>query len=389
MFALSTLLLLMTVNAHALELADIELKDDGFTGKFEYSVDLYLVRSSGGDDFEVGTVTLTFTYNTQVLSNPVLSLEHLDFHDNGLYAAMALDNSVDGETQLQVIPTGATGTVLTGSEVRLGRITFTVDSENYTTETAGIGWVIAFTSIENISSGYTVFLSENVSLDGNTSLVCAPGPTLSGAPVTSIAAGNSYSFTPTVDDVCGAPAYGIANPPSWASFDTTTGALAGTPTLADVGTSSGVVISVTDEYGRSDDLASFNIEVTADCVAPLISGTPDTSVASGSAYSFEPTASNGCGTLAFDIVNQPLWASFDTTTGALSGTPVAADVGVYSDIVITVTDDLNTSATLAAFDIDVTDTGSSSGSSSGGDDDSISSGGGGGGGGGCFIMTVQ
>jgi hypothetical protein len=378
--ALSTLLLLMTVNAHALELADIELKDDGFTGKFEYSVDLYLVRSSGGDDFEVGTVALTFTYNTQVLSNPVLSSEHADFHDNSYYDEMALDNSVDGETQLQVIPSGATGTVLTDSQVRLGRITFTVDSANYTTETAGIGWVTSpsYTFVQNISLE-SVFLNQTtVSLDGNTSLVCAPGPTLSGAPVTSIAAGNSYSFTPTVDDVCGTPAYGIANPPSWASFDTTTGALAGTPTLADVGTSSGVVISVTDEYGRSDDLASFNIEVTADCVAPLISGTPDTSVASGSAYSFEPTASNGCGTLAFDIVNQPLWASFDTTTGALSGTPGAAAVGVYSDIVITVTDDLNTSATLAAFDIDVTDTGSSSGSSSGG-----------GGGGGCFIMTVQ
>jgi hypothetical protein len=466
---LSTLLLLVTVNAHAIELAESSLKNDGFTSKFEYYVDLYL-ESTGDTDFEVGRVFLTFTYNTNVLSSPVLSLENTSFHNNGLYDAMVLDNSVAGQTQLQVTASGATGTILPSSEIRLGRITFTVDNTDYTTETADIDWVSALVStfVEDITGTGIFHTPTAVSLDGNTSLVCLPdisgapdntaevgrvysfvptisdgcgagplgititskpgwadfdtltgelygtpdftdvntysgititvedgygdatslsafdldvvcppGPTLSGAPVTSVTAGNSYGFTPTVSDGCGTLTYGITNQPSWASFDTATGALTGTPALADVGTTNGVVISVIDANGLSDILASFNLQVTAGCVAPVISGTPDTSIASGSAYSFNPTVSNGCGTLAFDIVNQPSWASFDTATGALTGTPDAADVDAYSNIVITATDELNRSTSLSAFNIDVTDTGSSS---------SVV---GGGSGGGCFITTLR
>ena len=66
-----------------------------------------------------------------------------------------------------------------------------------------------------------------------------------------------------------------------------------------------------------------------------------TSVNENQAYSFTPTASDPDGNgLTFSITNKPNWASFSTTTGALTGTPGYNKSGNYNSIVITfVTDD--------------------------------------------------
>jgi large repetitive protein len=91
---------------------------------------------------------------------------------------------------------------------------------------------------------------------------------------------------------------------------------------------------------------------------PLISGTPAVTVLEGAAYSFTPTASDGDvgigGQLVFSIANKPTWASFNTTTGRLSGTPAHGDIGSYSNIVISVSDDNGvTKVNLPAFTITV------------------------------------
>jgi hypothetical protein len=89
--------------------------------------------------------------------------------------------------------------------------------------------------------------------------------------------------------------------------------------------------------------------------APVISGTAVTSVDEGVAYSFRPEASDEDGdTLTFSIDNLPNWASFDTTTGLLSGTPDFDSAGTYSGVVIRVTDG-ELSAALRSFDIVVND----------------------------------
>src|SRR2546421_195787 len=88
--------------------------------------------------------------------------------------------------------------------------------------------------------------------------------------------------------------------------------------------------------------------------APTISGTPSSSVVAGQAYTFMPSTANPGGmTLSFSISNQPSWAAFSTATGQLSGTPAAANVGAYSNIVISVSDGTS-SAVLPAFAIAVT-----------------------------------
>ena len=88
--------------------------------------------------------------------------------------------------------------------------------------------------------------------------------------------------------------------------------------------------------------------------AVTISGTPATTDVAGSTYSFTPQASGPSGyTLTFSISGKPSWASFSTTTGQLLGIPAAANVGSYSNIVITVSDG-KAQASLAPFTITVT-----------------------------------
>ena len=87
--------------------------------------------------------------------------------------------------------------------------------------------------------------------------------------------------------------------------------------------------------------------------APTIGGEPASSTHAGSEYAFTPRAEDPDGDeLTFTVENAPHWASFDETTGTLSGIPLTADLGDYSDIVITVSDG-EASAELPAFSVTV------------------------------------
>jgi hypothetical protein len=180
-------------------------------------------------------------------------------------------------------------------------------------------------------------------------------PTINGTPPTSVTVGTAYSFTPSATDADNDTlGYTIANMPSWATFSTGTGRLSGTPTSQNVGTFSGIVITVSDGKAAGVSLAPFAITVNAATNrAPTISGTPATSVNAGSAYTFQPSGADADGdTLTYSIQNLPSWATFNTGTGRLSGTPQAAAAGVYSGIVISVTDTKDT-VSLPAFSITV------------------------------------
>src|SRR6185312_14952094 len=84
---------------------------------------------------------------------------------------------------------------------------------------------------------------------------------------------------------------------------------------------------------------------------PTISGTPGTSVQAAKSYSFTPTTTDPSGgTLTFTITNKPSWATFSSTTGALTGTPATSDVGTDANITISVSDGTQ-SASLTAFSI--------------------------------------
>jgi Putative Ig domain len=87
--------------------------------------------------------------------------------------------------------------------------------------------------------------------------------------------------------------------------------------------------------------------------APTVSGTPITEAPIDAPYDFKPSASDPDGhPLQFSINNKPQWASFDQTTGRLSGTPRANDLGVYRDIIIAVSDG-RASTSLGPFSVAV------------------------------------
>ena len=178
-------------------------------------------------------------------------------------------------------------------------------------------------------------------------------PTIGGTPATTATAGLRYSFTPTAADVDGDPlVFDISGMPAWAGFDTSTGELSGVPSAADVGSYDNIVISVSDAE-LTASLAPFTIAVSAGNSPPEITGSAPGSVVAGGDYSFTPSASDPDGdTLSFSVSGLPSWAAFDTATGRLSGTPGAGDVGVYTNIVISVTDGL-ASSSLAPFPITV------------------------------------
>ncbi|MET0090650.1 MAG: putative Ig domain-containing protein [Candidatus Thiodiazotropha sp.] len=161
-------------------------------------------------------------------------------------------------------------------------------------------------------------------------------PVISGTPSTQVAEGQAYSFRPTASDADGDTlTFSVTNRPAWASFNSATGLLSGTPGLDDAGTTSDIRISVSDGTD-SATLSAFSINVTNSNQAPSASD------ADGDA-------------LTFSIVNRPSWASFNSSTGELSGTPSLTDAGTASDIRISVSDGSAT-ASLSPFSISVTNT---------------------------------
>lgn len=86
-------------------------------------------------------------------------------------------------------------------------------------------------------------------------------PQISGVPSTQVMAGDSYEFQPSVNDASGdAMSFSILNLPPWARFDSATGRLSGTPGAADVGTYSGITITVANAESRTT-LPAFSVEV--------------------------------------------------------------------------------------------------------------------------------
>lgn len=179
-------------------------------------------------------------------------------------------------------------------------------------------------------------------------------PVVSSTAVTVATQGSaySYSFAGTDVDVGDTLTRSVVTKPAWLNFNAGTGLLSGTPGNSDVGVHA-VTLRVTDAAGLFAN-QSFNITVANVNDTPVISGTPATSVNEDSLYSFTPTASDADTgtTLTFSISNKPVWATFSTSTGHLTGTPDDTHLGTTSGIVISVSDG-SASAGLPAFAITV------------------------------------
>jgi hypothetical protein len=184
-------------------------------------------------------------------------------------------------------------------------------------------------------------------------IAATAAPSITGRPATTVTAAHYFAFQPSAANPGGKMlTFSIANKPSWAQFDSRTGRLYGTPLpQSNVGTFANIVISASDGNARAS-LAPFALTVLPlPNIPPQLAGTAPAGVVAGHPYSFQPSATDPNGLkIVFTIANAPAWATFNTATGLLSGTPTAGNVGTYSNIVITAYDGYS-KAVLPAFKI--------------------------------------
>ena len=196
----------------------------------------------------------------------------------------------------------------------------------------------------------------NTNLDDGAVGPSNSAPFITGSPSTAVA-GSQYSFTPTASDPDGDRlTFSVSGLPGWASFGASNGSITGAPSDANVSTYNNIRITVSDTSNVSTTLGPFSITVVANNAnsAPKISGNPRGQVNANSAYSFTPTANDADGDdLTFSVDGLPVWASFNTSNGSITGTPSDANVDTYNNIRITVSDTSNASATLGPFSITV------------------------------------
>jgi len=271
--------------------------------------------------------------------------------DKGLLFSIDGNTTVDDITIMSTDSDGSSSILLMGRSADLNvflddtsRISFQTD-ENDTTSSA---FTITPDDSLETSSGITEMITINPINDA---------PLISGTPTTSIVDGNAYSFTPTASDIDGDTplTFSITNKPDWATFDSATGALTGNPQSGDIGSTTDIVIRVEDPSLEGDDLNAFDLTIVSSNSAPVISGSPATTILEDSHYSFVPTVNDtdSGDTKIFSIINKPSWAAFNTATGELSGTPSNSNLGTTQNISITVTDSIGAQDSLNTFSLSV------------------------------------
>jgi hypothetical protein len=149
----------------------------------------------------------------------------------------------------------------------------------------------------------------------------------------------NYSKSASAIDVEGGVlTWSISNNPTWLSINAQTGELTGIPRQADVGVIQNIKISVSEEDGLSDSF-TFNLRVIDKNSNAQLSVISDKTVNENEELIVQVQASDLDGdVLTFGIQNKPSWMLFNSLTGKLVGTPIQTDVGIYNNIIVSVTD---------------------------------------------------
>ena len=303
----------------------------------------YVVQDDAGATSNLATVSLTIN---SVNDAPVAADDTVSLQEDTAYNINALgnDSDVDGTLSagsLELVSTPGNGT----ASVSNGVITYTPGADF------------------NGSDSLTYRVQDNLGEWSNTATVSITVQAVNDEPLANNDSATTDEDTAVVIDVLtndsdldgtldattlqivSAPASGNVN-------DNGDGTLTYTPAADSNGTDS-FTYTVQDDLGGTSNSATVSISVQAINDAPQISGSPTTTLLEGQAYSFTPSITdvdNSSFTVSGN--NLPAWISLNIGTGEISGTPVVGDAGVYSNILLTVSDGSLT-ADLVAFDITV------------------------------------
>ena len=185
-------------------------------------------------------------------------------------------------------------------------------------------------------------------------------------PDMSILAASPYVFgaggffaDPDVGDVL---TFSSSTLPSWLSLDPATGVFMGTPPASELGTTQ-ITVTATDEAGDSAN-DTFALTVTEN-LPPIASDIPDQVALVDMNFflrteDFFTDPDGSSDQLSYAVTLEgggavPAWLTI-TSTGVLTGTPAAADIGTLQ-LVVTATDLAGNSASTSPFEMVVTDTG--------------------------------
>ncbi len=268
-----------------------------------------------------------------------------------------------GNTQATVVftaPASNGGSAITGYTVTAnpGAITRSATGSPYTFTglTNGTSYTFTVTATNSVGSGAASAASNAVTptLPPNSAPVIAQGGSVS---VTMSEEGTPtpFSLSLSATDADSDPlTWSVSSVAQHGSASVSGGSVSYVPTANYHGSDS-FVVQVSD--GSATASTTVNVTVTAVNDLPVIFGVPTTSLDQDTAYSFTPIARDldTGDVLTFSISNKPTWASFNTATGALTGTPAGTDSGKTLGIVISVSDG-TASASLPAFDIEVVST---------------------------------
>ncbi|VAW51579.1 internalin, putative [hydrothermal vent metagenome] len=314
--------------------------EDGLNRNYSVFVDVqdHPDKPAGGGPVEVNN-----NLALQNGSTVILSTENLTYVDADSVAAdltITVSGVAQGQFELVTAP-GVAITSFTQEQIDQGQVQFvhnnsgtppvySVTVSDGVTSDGPNAAAISFTG----ASADFISLVENrigVTILSASNVVGTPSYAITGSAV------DNSLFT--VNPVSGSLAF-IAAP----DFETPTDANNDNVYIAEV--------TVTGSTSGTD-VRTITVSLLDVNEAPTINGAPASSVNNDIAYSFVPTGFDPeNATLNYSITNKPAWASFSTVNGALTGTPGYNDVGLYSNIIISVSDGSSVD-TLTAFSITV------------------------------------
>ncbi len=340
---------------------------DHETSAFEYqpftvygiSGDSFTVQLSDGVDVSaIVTVTLAFSDATA----PSLTLSPSDGASNVAVDTKFIITADDPLDYSSLTYNGSAG-ACTGS-VQISKDSFTNCIGITSAVASNLNRLITITGAADIDNGtaykfkvttgvanlLTVNVASNVT-NTFTSVSAVSEIVISGTPAASVDEESAYSFTPTVTTAAtGTAIYSITNKPTWASFNTSNGALTGTPDDANIGMEFNITITATDDVGTSS-VGPFSITVNPVNDAPTLADQTNSSLAFNSNVAFTLSASDvdsATSTYVYSVISQANGGTVvitDHETSAFEYQPSSVS-GISGDsFTVQLSDGTDTSAT--------------------------------------------